>query len=154
MEISVGDVMYAEYIDEYLTVAQYDPETGNVIGIVLTHDSADRYRSVSSHQSRLLLECPDPENQVDRGVEYLDRVSPGWVDRVDPDDLVMWDSCRCVLGQLFGNYVNGEVVLADYYGVDESEAELIAVQFGFFSPNDRYDPLHDAWVSRIRDYKE
>jgi hypothetical protein len=44
-------------------------------------------------------------------VRRLDRVAPGWRDRVNPATLCMYDGEHCVLGQLFGGYHAGLVAL-------------------------------------------
>ena len=45
--------------------------------------------------------------RVARGVEFLDRVRPGWFGEVDAGRLDMSSTCRCVLGQLWGLYTLG-----------------------------------------------
>lgn len=45
--------------------------------------------------------------RVAAGAAFLDEREPGWVDRIDPRRLDIADCSRCVLGQLFGAYVNG-----------------------------------------------
>lgn len=44
-------------------------------------------------------------------VRRLNRVAPGWHDRVDPDRLDMMCADRCVLGQVFGDYCDGLTAL-------------------------------------------
>lgn len=40
-----------------------------------------------------------------RGARYLDRVAPGWYNRVDPLKADFNSDDRCVLGQVFGDFV-------------------------------------------------
>lgn len=44
------------------------------------------------------------EERVANGVTWLDENQSGWVDRINLDRLVMRSPCRCVLGQLFGDF--------------------------------------------------
>lgn len=46
-------------------------------------------------------------DRVRRGAKLLDRQSPGWEFRITPG-LIAMESCdMCILGQLFGHYVEG-----------------------------------------------
>ena len=49
----------------------------------------------------------DIEYRVAQGVALLDRVAPGWVDRINVDTLDVSHGGRCVLGQLYGLYTDG-----------------------------------------------
>jgi hypothetical protein len=42
--------------------------------------------------------------RVAAGAEFLDRNEPGWVGRIDLDQLDISSPCRCILGQVFGDY--------------------------------------------------
>lgn len=44
---------------------------------------------------------------VARGVALLDADRPGWRHLVDVKQLDMWDYKRCVLGQVYGDYLSG-----------------------------------------------
>jgi len=48
---------------------------------------------------------------VDRGMERLDMNRPGWEWQVDLDHLSIEDGQHCVLGQVFGRYTIGLVML-------------------------------------------
>lgn len=43
------------------------------------------------------------EVEIRNGAMYLDEVSPGWRERVDPDKLEMSNCTVCVIGQITGN---------------------------------------------------
>lgn len=47
------------------------------------------------------------QEQVALGMKELDRQWPGWESVVDLDRLSLESDCRCVLGQMFGDYSNG-----------------------------------------------
>lgn len=55
-------------------------------------------------------DTPIPD-RVQRGVELLDRVRPGWERSIDLGSLDIAICTRCVLGQLFGHYVDGKEAL-------------------------------------------
>ncbi len=46
-------------------------------------------------------------DRVQRGAELLDRTYPGWDDSVDLSNLQLASTCRCILGQAFGDYTHG-----------------------------------------------
>jgi hypothetical protein len=42
--------------------------------------------------------------RVARGVAWLDEKRPGWADEIDLTELVLSSPCRCILGQLYGDF--------------------------------------------------
>jgi hypothetical protein len=55
----------------------------------------------------------DPGAEVHVAAAILDRVKPGWRDRIDPSTLDLTSNDLCVLGQLYGHYRRGLVSLRD-----------------------------------------
>jgi hypothetical protein len=55
----------------------------------------------------------DADAEVYAAAAVLDRVGPGWRDRIDPATLDLTSNRRCVLGQLYGHYRRGLVSLRD-----------------------------------------
>lgn len=51
--------------------------------------------------------------RVAAGVAWLDAKAPGWIDRVDLDELQMASTCSCVLGQLFHGYYYAPITLGE-----------------------------------------
>ena len=47
------------------------------------------------------------KDSVQRGMALLDAKLPGWEEGIDLDKLDLWDCELCVLGQLFGDFVDG-----------------------------------------------
>lgn len=47
------------------------------------------------------------KDYVTAGAKLLDEKCPGWVQRIDLDNLIMASCHQCVLGQLYQNYWNG-----------------------------------------------
>jgi hypothetical protein len=78
------------------------------------------------------------EQRVEAGAAWLDASRPGWLDRIDLDELRM-DYCdACILGQIFGDY--WDAPLADHippYGEEMDKYEAKAAQLGFQSVDQR-----------------
>jgi hypothetical protein len=89
--------------------------------------------------------------RVARGAALLDEREPGWWQRIDLDRLDLRSPCRCVLGQLHGNYYPA----ADrMFGGDDRKVESAAIAHGFDSvgvipPYTEYDALDAAWRDLI-----
>lgn len=66
----------------------------------------------------------DVQTRVAAGVAFLDRQVPGWVDRIDVDNLDVACSVNCVLGQLYGGYSSGTHAL----GLDQDQAAALGFQ--------------------------
>lgn len=97
-------------------------------------------------------------DRVAAGAKLLDRVVPGWAERVDFDSLDMSDGMNCILGQLFGENVKtppghygynvGTRILAD------ADPDFGAINYGFdlrtFSATDsEWEDLRWAWVDEV-----
>ncbi len=90
----------------------------------------------------------DYTEQINRGIEFLNKERRGWVDEIDPTKLNLNDVCGCVLGQLYGNFYEAMTEL----GIWDVEGE--ATTFGFEGDpfNDlNYRQLTEQWVHRIKE---
>lgn len=83
---------------------------------------------------------------VNDGVALLDKYMPGWEHRIDRAQLDMHSCSRCILGQLYGEYVHGLTALGLLGGL----------QHGYnlpFNPEVRatisYDDLARMWKEVI-----
>lgn len=88
-------------------------------------------------------------DRVRAGAALLDDVSPGWWRHVDVECLDMDHCVRCVLGQVFGNYLRG----ADLLHIDPQEYGFdVDVPYGFNEDTDRfyYRLLTRLWTYVIR----
>ncbi len=91
------------------------------------------------------------EERVTAGAAFLDENYPGWLDRIDLDELRM-DWCdACILGQVAGSY---RAVYPNLGNKTLNEAQNdIAATFGFSIDTadhaDRWPLLADAWRSYI-----
>lgn len=86
--------------------------------------------------------------RVAKGAAHLDRVRPGWFNRIDTGTLALRDPCGCIIGQLGdGMYRRGFVELNI----------TSVVPFGFDLPwggpdnPSNFQLLQDAWIEAIAD---
>lgn len=78
------------------------------------------------------------EEQISRGVEYLDRdLGKYWVERINLKVLRLDDCLRCVIGQLYGNF---------YHRFETPEGSF---DFGFSVDFDQYSILTREWKKKI-----
>jgi hypothetical protein len=99
----------------------------------------------------------EARQRVERGAALLDRKKPGWREKVNPETLEMWVGCSCVLGQVFGDFFRGLVLLALDYHEDEEDVrhgfdiDYAAVRLDGLDVLDQadYDLLQDAWLEQL-----
>lgn len=72
-----------------------------------------------------------------------------WKGRIDPDTLVMSNTCKCVLGQLFGNFYDG----VEKLGFPD-DANTSAWGFDITLGDGRYDDLQATWRRYLTEGKE
>ena len=97
--------------------------------------------SVSAHQ----ITAQDAQERVETGASYLDTHNPGWDNRIEVSSLDIQHANRCVLGQLYGNFTRGRIVL--------KLSEDMSLQNGFsteigYKENERL--LTVAWRKLIK----
>lgn len=86
------------------------------------------------------------EQRVQNGIDYLDIHKPDW--NIDLNNFKIGHSCKCVLGQNFGNY---------FQAIVDLQIEDDAWMYGFtVSPDDYYaediypwDILAKEWIRRL-----
>lgn len=89
------------------------------------------------------------EERVARGAAWLDETLPGWERRIDLAQLNLANACRCVLGQISG----------DYWSAPWPRTEMDNRHYGFVCgapPEDQtiseaYSELDEAWISLIKE---
>jgi hypothetical protein len=47
------------------------------------------------------------DHEIEKGAKLLAARVPGWEKKINPETLDLSDSCKCVLGQVYGNYEDG-----------------------------------------------
>lgn len=78
---------------------------------------------------------------VGSGAALLDQKRPGWYREIDLDQLEMGSDTKCVLGQLYGEYIKGRYTLT-----------LLGKTFvyGFNTTLEDYKSLQLMWEEEIR----
>lgn len=83
------------------------------------------------------------EECVAAGAAYLDDTNPGWWRRINLDRLDLSSTCRCILGQLDGDYLDAvEHRGLAYQGPTPEE-------LGFLAPVHEAHALTDTWRELI-----
>lgn len=89
------------------------------------------------------------------GAALLDRVEPGWAERVESERLDLRDVQTCVLGQVYGSFSEGsEVVFGAVF--DDQDSEWAIVQnHGFAATRHRdYSVLTHVWRAEVERRRE
>lgn len=80
------------------------------------------------------------DERVARGVRFLDAVKPDWRKSVNLDILNLESPCRCIIGQVFGDYSS----LFFWIPIPETEDYIdmeFACALGFNAKNDWEDDI-------------
>lgn len=89
--------------------------------------------------------------RVARGAELLDREVPGWADKISLDELAMCSCAHCILGQLFGRFLDG----ANKLNVDECEYGFeIGCDINAPGRYSYYNRLNEHWRQEIHQRRE
>lgn len=88
--------------------------------------------------------------EVQAGAELLDRVHPGWFEKINVETLDLVECDRCVLGQLYGHFRKGveavglPVTLYNMY---------VGAEYGFnvYGPACDCDALTPDWIEAINE---
>lgn len=95
------------------------------------------------------------EARVARGAAWLDENHPGWERRIDLADLQLSSSCRCVLGQLFGDFHDAPVSLEPYTEPFGNWAQACGFTCGAWSEHvvlqDEFKMLDEAWIALLKE---
>lgn len=83
---------------------------------------------------------------IDNGVRWLDATIPGWADKLDVETFDISHCLRCVLGQLYGNYAAGAVVL--------ELSHQARIQYGFCVIHTWWADANVHWRAAIRQRQE
>lgn len=96
----------------------------------------------------------EAQERVARGAALLDAKRPGWAEKIDIGNLDMPRCDRCILGQVFGDYVKAINDDADLFGswrcfALDPNVEYAEIRDAAWSEG--YRVLTDAWLSAIAD---
>lgn len=92
------------------------------------------------------LDAPTVAERVAAGVAWLDQRQPDWWELINLPRLDMWHSCKCVLGQLYG----------DYYAVPIELDRSVAMGFDAQDrrPDGDFEALQEEWTRVIEERRE
>jgi hypothetical protein len=94
------------------------------------------------------------QERINRGVALLDQVKPDWRDHVNADELDLYDTNACILGQLFDHYLQG----LEAVGLHTKCARALPTRYGFETSGREnfnragaysYDELTEAWKKEL-----
>lgn len=96
--------------------------------------------------------------RVARGVAHLDRVRPGWFNRIDVGTLTLNSYDSCVMAQSYSRDYADACRSAGIQHLsrdgDDDAIETQAQALGFFGAADAsFEDLQDAWIAAIADRK-
>lgn len=104
------------------------------------------------------MTATDARDTVRRGAAFLDATSPGWAERIDPRRLDMGSCDECILGQLYGDYLDGLARIGFVrdvetpWGIVKNAHDLdraVAHGFSTFGSGLDYETLAAAWREEI-----
>ena len=81
------------------------------------------------------------QQAVEKGAGLLDQKRPGWANEINTETLEMHDCYRCILGQLYGHYFTGTMMLnitGSFWGFNVVDGN-----------RSLYDALQSAWLAEI-----
>lgn len=108
-----------------------------------------------------MLTIDEARQRVAKGAAHLDQVRPGWFRQIDVGTLSLCDECRCIVGQLCGDFNEfshlraldldtGNVV---ELGFNLHPREIFNHETGFpftdAQRKTRWGYLQDAWIEAI-----
>lgn len=94
------------------------------------------------------------EARVARGAALLDEKRPGWERKIDLAVFALDDGCKCVVGQLFGDYIDG-IGLLGCPGPWNTALDLEwERRHGFltsYGESWSWEELEEAWASLLKE---
>jgi len=91
-------------------------------------------------------------NNVKAGIELLDTELSDWYRDIDTDTLTMNSGCNCILGQMYGDYIEGSEYLYSKYNTDKEDIPILEymINHGFEGTHwSEYGILQRYWTSEV-----
>jgi len=93
------------------------------------------------------------QQRVQRGMTLLDKEYPGWREKINLAYLDLSSGCDCVLGQVYGHYIEGSheigLVMTDEEEPYTPEEAAALDSHGFNSPSCSCEELTEAWKQAL-----
>ena len=83
--------------------------------------------------------------EVEKGAEFLDAQKPGWEKKINPELLDLSHSCKCILGQVYGDYGDGFVELG-LSQVEDRAALGFTIDQRALAVKRSFTPLTREWL--------
>ena len=110
------------------------------------------------YEERLVMDI-DVEERVNEGAAWLDEVDPGWELKIDLGKLHMASCQQCIVGQVFGNFMQLEnrMPLEEFTNADSGyEISEIISDFAFLHGFEamegirEYEAIARAWKELVK----
>ena len=94
------------------------------------------------------------EKEIENGVEFLNKVYPDWLSKIDLEKLNMDQPSNCILGQLYGNFYVARDIL-DMYDNDTNKMGFTVPIVLCYDEHDieKWDTLTKEWANKIVELK-
>lgn len=94
------------------------------------------------------------EKEIEKGVEFLNKVYPDWFNKIDLEKLNIEIPSLCILGQLYGNSYVAQIIL----DMSDENSDKMGFSVPFVSYYDekfdeKWDTLTKEWVNKIVELK-
>jgi len=90
------------------------------------------------------------EKEIEKGVEFLNKVYPDWLSKIDLEKLNMDQPSNCILGQLYGNfYVAQNILDMSDKNYDKMGFTVPIVLYYDEHDNEKWDTLAKEWKEKI-----
>ena len=86
------------------------------------------------------------KQRAESGAKFLDKTRPGWARRVRVTQLDITSRDMCILGQVYGNYVDA----TDKLNLSDRVADSKGFNTVYVGDYDAQNPLEAAWKDEIR----
>lgn len=104
-----------------------------------------------------MLSVEEARIRVARGAAHLDKVRPGWFNRIDVGTLTLRDPCHCIVGQLVGGSsfsrfaTDVNRLFPELPSTSQANGTFYGVDIGAGCWH--FSDFQDAWIEAIADRK-
>ena len=125
----------------------------------LMFNTKDHFREWLERKRARSITYTEARKRAGRGAVYLDRMLPGWYRRIDLDTLCLGDGINCILGQLYGSFLEG---LSWSLVLESTPYRFAPIRLGFMCvwgvcqalQEQDYEYLNQAWREELQQRAE